>query len=132
MLDELCADKKNQDERHNEKNEPECESGVVSALGELEQVTQTSSCCDEFAHHGSGEGEADRDFQAAQHPGGDRRNIDLAQQGHASAAKGPHSFDQELIDVLDAAVDGEKYEHRNENHCESDLRRKLDAEPDDE
>src|ERR1700720_3341695 len=132
MFDELCADEENQDERHNKKYKAQCQSGVVSTLRKLEQVTQTSSCCDKFTDHGSGKSEADRDFEAAQHPGGHRRNVNLAQQGHTPAAKGPHSFNEKLIDILDAAVDGKKYEHRNKDHSKSDLRRKLDAEPDDE
>src|SRR5207237_7961473 len=78
---------------------------------------------------GTRKSKADRHLEAAEHPCRDRGNIDLTQQDHPPAAKRPHSVDQKLIYILDAAVDCEEYKHRNEDYRESNLRRDLDAEP---
>src|SRR5206468_8759272 len=101
--------------RHDEKYEPECQRCTIRALGKLEQVAKTSSRCNKLPNDGTRKSKADRHLEAAEHPCRDRGNIDLTQQDHTPAAKRPHSVDQQLINILDTAVDGEEYQHRNED-----------------
>src|SRR5262245_36716132 len=130
MLDRLGAYEKKQHKRHNEKYEAEGERCVVCALGKLKQVAEPSSGCDKLANHGACKSETDRHLETAEHPGRDRGNIDLAQQEQSPTAQGPHAIDQQLIDILDAAVDGEEYKDRDQDYRESNLRREFDTQPD--
>src|SRR5262249_40093953 len=129
MLDGFGAYEEKQDKRHNEKYEAEGERCVVCALGKLEQVAEASSRCDKLANDRTGKSETDCHLEAAEHPGRDRGNIDLAQQEQSPAAQGFHAIDQKLIDILDAAVDGEEYEDSNQDYRESNLGREFDAQP---
>ena len=116
MLDGFGAYEEKQDKRHDQKYEAERQRRIVRALGKLEEVTQASSCCNELPNDGTRKSKADRHLEAAEHPCRDRGNIDLTQQDHTATAKGPHAVDQQLIDILDTAVDGEEYKHRNEDY----------------
>src|SRR4029453_7802013 len=106
MLDGFGADEEKQDECHDEEYEAEGQGRVIGALGKLEQVAKTPSRRNKLPNNGTGKSKADRHLEAAEHPGRDRRIIDLTQQDHTATAKRPHAIDQKLIDILDAAVDG--------------------------
>src|SRR4249919_2257707 len=129
MLDGFGAYEEKQDKRHDQKYEAERQRRIVRALGKLEEVTQASSCCNELPDDGTRKSKADRHLEAAEHPRRHRGNIDLTQQDHTATAKGPHAVDQKLIYILDTAVDGKEYKHRNEDYRQSNLRRQFDTEP---
>ena len=105
---------------------------VVGALGERQQVSQPVGRRHEFADAGAGEGKADGDLQIAQHPGRDRRQVDMAHQRQAIAAQGDDALDQLAVDLADAGVHGEEDQHRHQDEAERDLRGDADAEPDHE
>src|SRR5262244_1915046 len=129
MLDGFGADKEKQDKRHDEKYETECQRRIICALGKLKQVAEPSSGCDKLANDGTCKSETDRHLEAAEHPGRDRGNIDLEQHDQSPTAQGPHAIHQQLIDILDAAVDGEEYKDRDQDYRESNLRREFDTQP---
>src|SRR5215475_8960157 len=129
MLDGFGAYEEKQDKRHDEKYQAERQRRIVRALGKLEEVAKASSRCDKLANDGACKSETNRDLEAAEHPGRDRGNIDLAQQEQSPTAQSPHAIDQQLIDILDTAVDGEEYKDRNQDYRESNLRRKFDTQP---
>src|SRR5262245_16503297 len=116
MLDRFGAYESKQDKRHDEKYKAERKPWIVRALGKLEQVAEASSRCNKLPDNGTCKSEADRHLEAAEHPGRDRWNIDLAQQEHTVPAEGPHAIDQKLIDILDAAVDRKENKHCNEDY----------------
>src|SRR5262245_49018484 len=129
VLNRFRAHKKNQDKRHDEKDESERQCSIIGALGKLEQIAKTAGRRDKFTDNRPGKSKAHRHLETAEDPCCNRGNIDFAQQDDTPAAKCLHSIDQKLVHVLDAAVNGKKYQDRNENYRESNLGGHLDAKP---
>src|SRR5262245_66401007 len=104
MLDGFGADEEKQDKCHDEKYEAERQRRIIRALGKLKQVAEPSSGCDKLPNDGTCKSETDRHLEAAEHPGRDRGNIDLAQQQQSPTAQGQPAIDQQLIDIVEPAV----------------------------
>jgi len=69
-----------QHDDEDQENDSEHQRAIEGALGEGHQIAEPAAGGDELADDSAGEGEADRDLQTAQQPGGDRGQIDMPHQ----------------------------------------------------
>ena len=81
---------------------------------------------------GAGEGKADRDFEIAEHPGRDRRQVDVPHQRPAAATERHDALDELAVHLPDSGEHGEEDQHRHENEGQRNLGGQPDAEPDHE
>jgi hypothetical protein len=96
------------------------------------QVTQPTAGGHELAHACAGKGKTHGDFEIAEHPGGERREVDFTQESHAASAQGRDALDEAPIDFPDARVDGKKHEHGHQHESDGNFGGETDTQPDHE
>src|SRR5262245_10794657 len=98
-----CNAEDHQDYRENQQNQREHQRGVVGALRKGQEIAEALSCRYELSHAGAGEGKTDRDLEIAEHPGRDRRQIDVPNERPAVAAQRDDALDQPAVHLPDSS-----------------------------
>src|SRR6476661_6807206 len=130
FLEPPCDTEDQQHHHENQKNQCEHQGGVVGALRKRQEVAEAVGCRHELSHAGAGEGKADRDFQIAEHPGRDRRQVDVAYKRPAIAAECDDAFDKPAVHLPDSGENSGEDQHSHENEGQCDFGGQSDTEPD--
>ncbi len=98
-------------------------------LGLLDQVAEAGGRAEVFADHGADHGEADRGVQRGEHPRQRRGPVDVAQQLPLVHAQHTGIGEHGGAHFLDALIDIEEHDEKDERHAERDLGPDAEAEP---
>src|ERR1700716_909719 len=121
FLEPPCDTEDQQHHYEDQKNQCEHQGGVVGALPKRQEVAEAVGCCHELSHAGAGEGKADRDFQITEHPGCDRRQVDVAHKRPAMPAECDEAFDKPAVHLPDSGENSGEDQHSHENEGQCDL-----------
>src|SRR6476661_10377911 len=121
FLEPPCDTEDQQHHHEDQKNQCEHQGGVVGALRKRQEVAEAVGCCHELSHASAGEGKADRDFQIAEHPGRNRRQVDMSHKRPTVATEGDHALNKPAVHLSDSGEHGEEDQDGHENKGQRNL-----------